>query len=289
MFSLVRSDHSSMDKSSLLILDTICMIYEALIFLLTPTSPIAKKYGFLYQSIALQQRYKRCRTFWLNHLKSCQDLFLEAIKDLPQKKKVVILGSAHLHEIPLHLLEQNFQEIVLVDIIHPLRHHWLAKKNSRLQLVTLDLSNALERLDKTNNLEDLKNLARELENQDLFFFDADLIVSANIMSQLALLPMEHIEKKTKDSLETSEKDDLCRRFAEMHLRSLLKCKGKKLIYADREVIYLDKEENETYRGGYEVDFSHFQKMKEWIWYIAPLNEASKEYALKMKIEAYIAP
>lgn len=265
------------------------MIYESLIFLLTPTSAIAKKYGFLYQSIALQQRYKRCRSFWLNHLKSCQDLFLDAIKDLPQKKKVIILGSAHLHEIPLHLLEQNFEEIVLVDVIHPLRHHWIEKKNSRLKLITLDLSKALDKLDQIKNLEDLKNLASELEDEDLFFFDADLIVSANIMSQLALLPMEHLEKKTKNTLELTEKDDLCRRFAEMHLKSLLKCKGKKLIYADREVIYLDKEEKETYRGGYAVDFSHFQKLQEWEWYIAPLNEASKEYALKMTVEAYSAP
>lgn len=264
------------------------MIYEALIFLLTPTTPIAKKYGFLYQSVALQQRYKRCRSFWLNHLKNCQDVFLESIKDLPQKKKVIILGSAHLHEIPLHLLEQNFQEIILVDVIHPLRHHWLAKKNKRLQLITMDLSKALDKLDQVKNLEDLERLTGDLESEDLFFFDADLIVSANIMSQLALLPMEHVEKKTRSALELSEKDDLCRRFAEMHLKSLLNCKGKKLIYADREVIYLDKEEKETYRGGYNVDFTDFQKQKEWEWYIAPLNEASKEYALKMKVEAYSA-
>lgn len=264
------------------------MIYEALIFLLTPTTPLAKKYGFLYQSIALQQRYKRCRSFWLSHLKNCQDLFLETIKDLPQKKKVIILGSAHLHEIPLHLLEENFEEIVLVDVIHPLRHHMIAKKNKRLKLITLDLSKALDKLDQVKDLEGLKKLTETLENEELFSFEADLVVSANIMSQLALLPMEHVEKKTKTALELSEKDDLCRRFAEMHLKSLLSCKGRKLIYADREVIYLDKDENETYRGGYSVDFTSFEKIKDWEWYIAPLNEASKEYALKMKVEAYSA-
>ena len=262
------------------------MIREALIFLLTPTTSIAKKYGFLYQSIALQHRFERCKKAWLPHLKNCQDLYLNKIKELSQKKSIVILGSAHLHEIPMHLLVDNFETITLVDVVHPLKHHWLAKKNSRLKLITQDLSGSLDKLDSLNALKDLHILIEELKTKDLFNFEADLIVSSNIMSQLALLPIDAIEKKLKRNLSVEEKDIICTAFAEIHLKNLQHCQGQKLIYCDREVIYRDPQGEEIYKGHYPVNFNGFKKLKEWIWQLAPLKEASKDYSIEMKIEAY---
>jgi hypothetical protein len=223
---------------------------------------------------------------WLPHLKNCQDLFQESLRDLPQKKSVVILGSAHLHEIPLHLLTENFENITLVDVVHPLKHHWLAKRNPRLRLVTQDLSQSLDKLDTVSSTEDLRALIQQLNEKELFNFEADLIVSANILSQLALLPMETLEKKIKRPLTIDEKDGFCTAIAEMHLKNLKKCQGKKLIYADREVIYRDPQGQEIYSGKYPVSFAGFKKLKEWIWMLAPLKEASRDYSIEMKIEAY---
>lgn len=262
------------------------MIREALTFLLTPTSPIAKKYGFLYQSISLAHRFERCKKAWLPHLKNCQDLFTETVHGLPQQKSVVILGSAHLHEIPLHLLVQNFENITLVDIIHPLKLHWIAKRNSRLKLITLDLSGSLDKLDSIQSLEDLHELLRQLQSQTLFHFEADLIVSANVLSQLGLLPIEALEKKLKRKLTIEEKDQICTAFAQLHLQNFKNCQGHKLIYADREVLYRSPQGELIYKGHYPVDFTGFTKIKEWEWLLAPLKEASKEYSIEMKIEAF---
>ncbi|UOF00057.1 hypothetical protein [Bdellovibrio reynosensis] len=262
------------------------MIREALIYLLNPATPLAKKYGFLYSSVALQHRYERCKKIWIPHLKNCQDLFLEAVNKLPQKKSVIILGSAHLHEIPMHLLVQNFESITLVDVIHPLKHHWLAKRNSRLKLITMDLSNSLDKLDALTSFADLQELLSALTKEKLFHFEADLIVSANILSQLALLPIDALEKKIKRPLTLEEKDLVCTAFAENHLKNLSQCQGRKLIYADREVIYRDPKGEEIYKGHYPVDFAGYKKLKEWMWMLAPLKEASKDYSIEMKIEAY---
>lgn len=262
------------------------MLYESLEFFLTPTTPLARKYGFLYSSIALKHRYERCKKIWLPHLKSCQDLFIETAASLPQKKSVVILGSAHLHEIPVHLLLHNFEQITLVDIVHPLKHHWLAKRNSRVKLVTQDLTEALQHLEKINSLDELHKLNKELAAKDLFHFSADLIVSANVLSQLALLPIDALERKLKRELTIEEKDQICADFAQTHLKNLTACEGKKLIYADREVIYKDPQGEVTYRGHYPVNFKEYKKLKEWTWLLAPLGEASKKYSVEMKIEAY---
>lgn len=224
---------------------------------------------------------------WIPHLKNCQDLFTDTVASLPQKKRVVVLGSAHLHEIPMHLLVDNFEQITLVDVVHPLKHHWLTKRNPRLKLVTQDLTQALQHLERLTSLEELHDLGKELAGKDIFHFEADLIVSANLLSQLALLPIDAIEKKLKRELTIDEKDQICTDFAQTHLKNLDGCTGKKLIYADREVIYKDPEGEVIYRGHYPVNFQGYKELKKWNWQLAPLGEASKKYSVEMNIEAYI--
>jgi hypothetical protein len=262
------------------------MIREAFEYLLTPKSPLAKKYGFLYSSVALKHRYERCKKIWLPHLKNCQDLFTASVQSLKQKNSVVILGSAHLHEIPLHLLLENFSEITLVDVIHPLSLHWAAKRYPRIKLITQDLTQSLTELDKHNSLEELLSWLEQAKSREAFHFDADLIVSANLLSQLGLLPISSIEKKLKRTLTLEEKDQVCTAFANLHVQSLLKCQGKKLLYADREILYRDPQGEIIYQGSYPVSFDGMKALKSWIWLLAPLKEASKDYSIEMKIEAY---
>lgn len=263
------------------------MFQEFVEMFFTPASPIAKKYGFLYHSISLKHRYERCKRNWLPHLKNCQEVFEIACADLENKKSVVILGAAHLHEIPLHLLKKHFQEITLVDIIHPLKHHMLAKRDKSIKLVTMDLGNTLDKLEDLKTLEALQEHLTNQKDVSLFNFKADLIVSANIMSQLGLLPIEAIEKFQKKDLTIHEKDSICTQFAELHLKNLLNCNGKVLIYSDREVIYRDKNKEIIYQGSYPVDLGAFKKIREWIWELAPIKEASKNHSIEMKVEAYL--
>lgn len=262
------------------------MLKESLEYLLTPTTPLARRYGFLYSSISLKHRYDRCKKMWIPHLKNCQDLFTDTVKTLSRKKHVVVLGSAHLHEIPMHLLLQNFEQITLVDVVHPLKHHWTAKRNPRVKLITQDLTLALQDLDKLKTLEDLHQLGRDLAGKEIFKFEADLIISSNLLSQLALLPIDAIEKTLKRDLTVEEKDVICTDFAQTHLKNLNGCKGKILIYADREVIYKDPQGEVIYRGHYPVDFTGYKELKKWNWELAPLGEASKDYSIEMAIEAY---
>lgn len=262
------------------------MLRESLEFLLTPTTPLARKYGFLYSSVSLKHRYERCKKIWIPHLKDCQDLFTQTVQSLDKKKHVVILGSAHLHEIPMHLLMEHFEKITLVDVVHPLKHHWFAKRYSKINLVTQDLTLALHHLDKLGSIEDLHTLAKDLADEQLFHFEADLIVSANLLSQLALLPIDTIEKKLRRELSVEEKDIICSDFAQTHLKNLETCKGQKLIYADREVIYKNPQGEVIYKGHYPVDFSGYKKIKNWNWVLAPVGEASKDYSVEMTVEAY---
>lgn len=264
------------------------MILEALTYVLTPSNALSKKFGFLYASIALEQRYQRCKKAWLPHLENCKSLFFETLNKTPQRNSVVVLGSAHLHEIPLKLLLANFNQVTLVDVQHPLTHYLKAIIDKRLVIRTLDLTKSLEHLHELNSLEDLHSLMKSLESEVLFQFQADLIISANILSQLGLLPIKTLEKKMRRELTIKEKDLICTSYAEMHLKNLLNCQGRKVVYCDREVLYRAPDGKQIYRGSYPVNFDKFQKLKEWDWELAPLKEASKEYSIQMKIHAYEA-
>lgn len=261
------------------------MFRELVEYFFTPATKLARKYGFLNQSIALKHRFDRCRKIWEPHLLNTQQLFLEIARTLPKKDKVIVMGSAHLHEIPLHLLLQEFQKVVLVDIIHPLKHHSAAKANSRIELITQDISGVLADLEKCKTVADLEQLF-EKQTESPFYFEADLIVSGNLISQLALLPMDYISHQIKRSLTLEEKDRFCTWAAEKHLSALQKCSGKILVYADREVIYRGRNDEIMYQGQYPIDFKDFSFIKEWTWTLAPLGEASKDYALEMTVKAY---
>jgi hypothetical protein len=264
------------------------MLLEALTYLFTPSSSLSKKYGFLYSSIALEKRYQRCKKAWRPHLENCRKLFMDALTKTGQKNSVVVLGSAHLHEIPLKFLLDNFNKVILIDIQHPFTHHLKALMNKQLELRTQDLTKSLGHLDSLTSIEDLNALMTRLESEILFEFQADLIISANILSQLGLLPIKTLEKKLKRDLSVKEKDQICSTYAELHLKNLANCQGRKIIYCDREVLYFDPDGRQIYRGSYPVNFSKFQKITDWDWELAPLKEASSDYSIHMKIHAYEA-
>ncbi len=106
------------------------------------------------------------------------------------------------------------------------------------------------------------------------------------MSQLALLPIEAVERKIKRKLSVEEKDVICTAFADSHLQNLKRCRGHKLIYCDREVLYRDPKGELVYQGSYPVLFTDWTPIESWIWGIAPLKEASNDYSIEMKIESY---
>lgn len=263
------------------------MFVEFIEMFFTPATKVAKKYGFLYHSISLRHRYERCKKAWLPHLKNCQEIFEEVAENLPQKKSVVILGAAHLHEIPYHLLTKHFEKIILVDIVHPLKHHRLSKRNPHFELITMDLGHSLEQLESLQSMQALDTHLRELESKVLFHFKADLIISANILSQLGLLPIEAIERYEKRKMSIEEKDSICTRYAELHLKNLRNCSGTVLVYSDREVTYKSPEKEVVYTGSYPVNFDGFTKLRDWTWELAPLKEASKDYSIEMQVEAYL--
>jgi hypothetical protein len=153
------------------------MIAEALRWLCTPCGRDARRYGYLYEAIALQARSRRCAAAWAPHLTASRSFLLAAARG--RSGRAVILGSGLLLDVPLAELCAIFDEVILVDLVHlwPVRR--LARRFPQVHLLTADVSGALaalaeRRLGGTPQLP----LAASV----------DWVASVNLYSQLPLLP-----------------------------------------------------------------------------------------------------
>ena len=213
------------------------MILEILEWCLTPCSIHARRAGFLSRQIAIRHRARRCRREWASHLKSSKDFIS---KHAIGGQCCVILGSGHLHDIDLEFLKTRFQEVVLVDVVHPFEIQRIARFSHRqIRLLTVDLSPVFQ---------ESKNSARDPEILDLMS-QADFVVSACLLSQLAwALPRE-----------------LHHAVCENHLRLLRLSKSALLITDTARRFDGDWE---PLLPGYNLP----EPWASWIWDIAPPRE-----------------
>jgi hypothetical protein len=117
------------------------MILELLEWAVTPCPWFARRHGLLAAQIAIRHRAKRCRAAWNGHLEACKKFVTEAVGSLPADENLVILGSGHLNDFDLAFLQRRFQNITLIDAVHPLEIQIRARFSSgRLRLRTADLS-----------------------------------------------------------------------------------------------------------------------------------------------------
>lgn len=117
------------------------MILELLEWTATPCPWFARRNGLLAAQIAIRHRANRCRSAWNGHLQACRKFVAGAVGLLPADENLVILGSGHLNDFDPAFLQRRFQNITLVDTVHPIEMQIRARFSSgRLRLATADLA-----------------------------------------------------------------------------------------------------------------------------------------------------
>ena len=170
------------------------MFAEALEFFVTPAEPWARKLGYLKESIAIQARYRRHRLDWAEHLTCSRKTIEAATHKIGGGDTVVVLGAGSCLDVPIAILCAEFQHVYLVDAVH--LRSWPLSRNMKVKRIVKDL---------TGVADDLMANSWRLPSPpaiDWFLDDTriDLVVSANIASQLGAVPLmyllHHIEIDT---------------------------------------------------------------------------------------------
>lgn len=281
-------------------------------------NPQAREYGYVYRSIALEQRYKRCHESWRHHLSCSHKEIKKIVSEVNSNFGALwILGSGLLLETPLELFLDSFDKIFLVDAVHlsSLRRKvkLINKKFNRKKvfLVEEDLSGTWDKLTNNNyfnntNFDDYYTVQSPLkfgnpylkfsEGEIDYFFQStcDLVISANVLSQLALAPGEVLRKnwislkKNKYPQEEIERklSELTLRIEKTHLDFLqsLTCPSILLVdtncflKADKSVSFPSLE---YLRRGCELPG---KLMAQWDWDFAPPGEYDKINTFSLNVQ-----
>lgn len=241
---------------------------ELALYLATPVDRTTRSLGLLWESVTLWSRGIRHRKLWAGHHARCQAAVKDVIATLVRRRKVLVLGSGFVRDVPLPELCAAFEEVILVDAVHlPLVRLAMARRRN-VRLVTRDLSGIMAWLAG-------KAQGRADPVAD-FVADAaiDLVISANLLSQFAWPIEDWLEE---DEMRASRfPADLPRRCIAWHLDDLRRFKGRVCLLSDVEMTERDRAGTITDR----LDLMRGEPLpppdESWDWVVAPFGEAAKD-------------
>lgn len=257
------------------------MIKEIYQYLTSKATKEAKKLGYLYSSIALEERFERCKSAWAPHILHCHNSIL---KFSPQKpSKIAILGSGHLLEIPWQELLNQGHQLWLIDIHHPKKVKALANKNlDKIHLIEIDIT-GFSNVIKNNKLNADNFLDFSPPNLDTQF---DFVISANILSQLALNSLDFLQRKNPIFKLENLKSKFITKTGDDHWVWIQKLAPKGILFSDVTRNYISVADNtifENHPSTYALTFPHTDQ---WSWLISPVGEQSKDYSMEMIVQLY---
>ncbi len=231
------------------------MLAEWLRHLCTRAPAHLKAMGYVKELIAIEARHHRCRAAWAPHLENCKKLILDAAFDV-NPGRVTVLGSGPLLDVPVEELSKTFREVELVDIFHMPATQKRVAKMPNVRLVTEDLTGG---------------------GETEWLAGADLVVSANLLSQLPLLPMELVQGK-------EEADAFARGIIEHHLDMLTALPGRVALVCETERVISDGDEVlQSIDPLFGATVPAADKVKRWTWDIAPRPEINRRIDLSFRM------
>lgn len=259
------------------------MLIEWLHYLTTPVPWPSRRLGYLRESIALRSRSRRCRTAWAAHLSAARRAILDSCGDLPARRTAVVLGSGQLDDVPLRELAALFRTVVLVDAVHLWPARLRAARHRNVRLITADLSGTgAWLLDRRSEWSDpLPEMLGE---------GVDFVVSANLLSQLPILPIDRFEDRAE-----AVPPALGRRIVEAHLAGLNRAgsNGEGSNGAPARVCLITDVEQTTEdrEGGVveRLDLLHGVALPrpDRTWELAPFGECGRHRRLRHRVHAYL--
>jgi hypothetical protein len=258
------------------------MIKELFQFLHYKSTNFKVSNDHLRESIALQERRKRNINEWKNHESKCHQLIIDFLSQNKNAKKILILGSGILHEIPINHPIFSDKEIYLVDVVHLYSVRRKNKNNKCIHFIEHEITETEELIIKKKKLISVMPKS--------FIGDSfDLVISANIISQLPI-HLSHLILKNGIESDHIKIKSFTDELINNHILYLKEFNIPALIIFDKESIYRDKE-GKIIESHITVDASAFSNLlehkNEWIWNIAPIPELNPNYSMELKIATYV--
>jgi hypothetical protein len=242
------------------------MMLAGALSLLNPAPLRLRRLGYVRQSGLLHARSRRCRAAWAPHLETARGIVAAAAGATRRRRHAIVLGSGLLDDVPLAILAGLFERVSLVDAVHPWPTRLAVRCYRNVALMTAEISAGLA------------------GHWTEICAEADLIVSANLLSQLPIVPLDAYEARGCEA-----PPHLGRHIIETHLSAL----DALARQAERVCLITDTIQREEDRAGQTTDSLDLmfgvalpRPEAAWDWEIAPFGEIGRRHRLVHRVHAY---
>jgi hypothetical protein len=256
------------------------MIVETLEYLATPCARSLRGMGYLRELMGIRGRAWRCWDAWQPHLERSKAIIRKAAARCSQYRKAVILGSGMLYDVPIDELSAAFREVLLVDIVHPLKNWLPAIRHKNLRRVTADITGTAEEVYRVAKLP-RATLPRTEPNLFLDDPEIDLVVSLNLLSQLPVIPTEYLERAGAHSPEAIA--SFGQHLIASHLTYLRRFPCTVALITDVEKLTLDRAGKLTGKSSLLRGVALPCEGESWTWHLAPRPEADPDYSYHRRV------
>lgn len=250
------------------------MLWEFFQSLLMRANSSARQLGYLRETISTYARYRRVRQSWVPHLSASRSFIEQTVAATPGRNAVIILGSGWGLDLPLATLERTYQQVHLVDIVHPRSVRKRLSKHHTLHFIEADLTGVVAQLSRSSDR------ASAVTPEFPTLPNADLIISANLLSQLPILPMRYAERR-----QWTIRDGLKKQLLFAHAEWLAAQTTPVCLISDYQMHIYDRqgvciEQEDLFDG-----LAFKSSTNEWEWEIAPFGEVAKNLRITHQVRA----
>jgi len=258
-------------------------VWDWIKYLAIPFPRHLRDMGYDRELRQLGSRKERCRAAWRPHLERTRSLILEAVDRCNRYDKVVIVGSGLLFDIPVAELSERFREVTLVDILHLWQVRAAVSAYSNVRLHPMDITGIVK---KVHAAAHGGGALQVPECKPEFFLNdgIDLVVSANILSQLPVLPNGYASRWL-NRVSPEQVKGFSRGLVINHLDWLASFTGNVCLIADLERLYCDGEKVVSREQSlWGVDLP--EGGQEWMWELAPRPEIVWNRDIRHRVVGY---
>jgi hypothetical protein len=258
------------------------MIHEALAYATTRADRHARAMGYVYESVALSARHRRCRESWEPHLARSRGFIRRCAAAAPDRGVAVVLGSGPLLDIPIDDLARDFSEVFLVDVAHPWSARRAARQHKNVRLVSCNLLG----LDGVVACEGALPRPRCGAWRD-HVPRPDFVVAASVLSQLPLKPLESWSRRL--TIDAYERRDWSRDVVDGTLDDLRAGPGFAAVISETRRLLNDTDEFEPHGEDALFGVTLPPALERWQWVIAPYGEIERRRQTVLEISALTLP
>jgi len=250
--------------------------------------PWARKLGLEREHKAIAQRHSRVRDAWAPHLQASREAVMVAAERCAKHEQVLVIGAGDCLDVPVAELAAKFQRVILTDIVIGREaRRWVKQFTDRVSCAPWDASGALAAVaakKDTLTAHEALALFKHADAGPPPGGEADLVVSANCISQLGLVPGHSLPATEKDS----DLPDRCAKAAaRRHLEWLGRRSGVRILLADAERLNIAADGRVLKRESLSSRYGLMKPDRQWRWNLAPIPEWSPDFHRVHEVGAWI--